>query len=140
MKNNRKDEIYKVLNGFKRILLINSDKIEDFSLNDKYFDDITKKLKDEEFNDMDELEANHSFIVEEFKNVILKYGINYNQIKKPVVNHIKECRAYNEIQKKIDERVMDCKYEDHSEDEDNSDTGSECELKEIAKKQLKKSS
>ena len=140
MKNNRKDEIYKVLNGFKRILLINSDKIEDFSLNDKYFDDITKKLKDEEFNDMDELEANHSFIVEEFKNVILKYGINYNQIKKPVVNHIKECRAYNEIQKKIDERVMDCKYEDHSEDEDNSDTDSECELKEIAKKQLKKSS
>ena len=140
MKNNRKDEIYKVLNGFKRILLINSDKIEDFSLNDKYFDDITKKLKDEEFNDMDELEANHSFIVEEFKNVILKYGINYNQIKKPVVNHIKECSAYNEIQKKIDERVMDCKYEDHSEDEDNSDTDSECELKEIAKKQLKKSS
>ena len=140
MKNNRKDEIYKVLNGFKRILLINSDKIEDFSLNDKYFDDITKKLKDEEFNDMDELEANHSFIVEEFKNVILKYGINYNHIKKPVVNHIKECSAYNEIQKKIDERVMDCKYEDHSEDEDNSDTDSECELKEIAKKQLKKSS
>ena len=29
-----------------------------------YFDDITKQLEDEEFNEMDELEANNSFIVE----------------------------------------------------------------------------
>ena len=50
---------------------------------------------------MDELEANHSFIVKEFKNSILKYEINHNQIKKPVLNHIKEYGAYNEIQKKL---------------------------------------
>ena len=110
-----------------------------FSLNNEYFDDITKKVEDEELNDTDELEANHSFFVEEFKNFILKYGINHNQIKKPVLKHIKERSAYNEIQKKIDERVMDCKYEDNSEDEDNSDTDNECELKEIEKKAIKKS-
>ena len=83
----------------------------------------------------------HSSIVEEFKNFILKYEIHHNQIKKPVLNHIKECSAYNEIQKKIDERVVDCKYEDNSEDEDDTDTDSECELREIAtkKKTIKKS-
>ena len=35
MKNNRKDDMYKLLNEFRRILLINRSEVHDFSLNNE---------------------------------------------------------------------------------------------------------
>ena len=55
MENNKKDEfyelkskIYEVLYEFEKIIDNNSDKISSFYLNENYFNNLIKKLEDEE--------------------------------------------------------------------------------------------
>ena len=85
-----KDKIYEVLNEFKRKIKENSDKIPSFYLNENYFCNLIEKLEDKEYNDINKLGMKHIFLVEEFAEFIIEYGINHNQIMKSILDQIKK--------------------------------------------------
>ena len=83
MENSKKDElkdkIYAVLDESERIIKNYSNKIPSFYLNENYFHKLIKKLEDEEYNDINKLNMDHIFLVEEFGNFIIEYEIDHNQ-------------------------------------------------------------
>ena len=163
MENNKKDElkdkIYAVLDEFERIIKNNSDKIPSFYLNETYFSNLIKKLEEEEYNDINKLNMDHIFLVEEFGSFIIEYEIDHNQIAELILNHIKKYVMLDESQeqdksinntdsedelkevvaRKQKELIIDDEEKSFS-DADSEDEDSEDELKKIVKETMKKKS
>ena len=76
---------------------------------------------------MDELESNHSYIVDEFKKFIHKYEISHNKIKKSILNHIEGYDEYNKIQVIIDKNYDNSEKNENISDTDNEESDSDNE-------------
>ena len=161
MTNNKKDElkskIYEVLYEFEKIIDNNSEKIPSFYLNENYFNNLIKKLEDEEYNNINKLNMDHIFLVEEFGSFIIEYEIDHNQIAELILNHIKKYVMLDQSQeqdksinntdsegelkkvvaRKQKELIIDDEDKSFS-DADSKDENSEDKLKEVVKEAMKK--
>ena len=126
MKNNLKTEFYETINEFKRIILINKSRIPKYFLDGDYSSNSINNLDKDVYND-NLLCTKHINFLEKFGKFINKYEIDNTQIKKPILDKIKEyCRLKRSPKKIVFSEEEDNIYED-SEDEDSEDDNSDNE-------------
>ena len=143
MKNNERDEfselkskIYEVLYEFEQIIDNNSDKIPSFCLNENYFNNLIKKLEDEEYNDFNKINTDHIFLAEEFGSFIIGYEIDHNQkVKKYVMldelqeedNSINNIDSEDELREVVARKQKELTIDGEDSDADSEDEDSDYE-------------
>ena len=111
MKNNVKKEIYESITEFKRIIQINKDKIPKYVLDGNYFNYLINDL-DKDVYSISLLCTKRIDFLEKFGKFINKYEIDNTQIKKPILDKIKEnCRLKGSLRE-----IVFSENEDNSED------------------------
>ena len=111
-----KNEFYESITEFKRIIQINKDKIPKYVLERDCFNYLINDL-DKDVYSVSLLCTKRIDFLEKFGKFINKYEIDNTQIKKPILDKIKEyCRL-----KGSPREIVFSENVDNSEDEDNSE-------------------
>ena len=119
-----KGEIAFLPKEFKKLIKLYSDKVEDYLKDAYYFQDIEEMINDEDMNVFSKLNFEYFNLAEEFRNFILRYNINHDDITESALNDIiKRPIEYilHKRQSAYDTDSEETDSETDSEDEDKTD-------------------
>ena len=96
---NKKAEILNLLNEFKKLIKLHSDKVSEYLKNEYYFQDLEQKLNDEDENDIEDLRNEHHNLGKEFRQFVIDYNIDHSLIKESTINIFLRKKQFNHILK-----------------------------------------
>ena len=93
-----KNEMYNIINEFKRIIKMNKNKIPQYYLDEDFFGDAKDKLDKNAYNNP-LLHTKYTDLLQSFGKFINKYETDIDYIKKSILDKINEYCRLNELKK-----------------------------------------
>ena len=113
-----KSEIAFLLKEFKKLIELYKDKVEDYSKNEYFFQDIEEMIIDEDINTFSKLDLKYFSLAKEFRNFVLRYNVSHDHIAGSILNDIIKRPIEYILHRRQSDYDTDSETDNDSEDEE----------------------